>query len=190
MPFTLTIETGGAAFADADGNPDDNAAGVEIRTILGKLQSNLSMFTLLAHDEGKVRDSNGNTVGTWSYVAGPTPVRFQIVPDEDYDPRTSVDWDDESTDAYVARFERGDLAPFGIIVERGEQTASLWGVDVAVSTHADGEHTYQRDAALDVVEIGEWYDEDSPELAELLALPADRSYLAEVLRDLIGEVTG
>lgn len=67
MPFTLTIETGGAAFADADGNPDHTAAGAEIARILGKLQSNMSMFTLLAHDEGKVRDTNGNTCGSWSY---------------------------------------------------------------------------------------------------------------------------
>ena len=56
---TLTIETDNAAFGD---DPAE-----ELASILRRLASNLTMLSRLAAPEnGKVRDSNGNTVGTWS----------------------------------------------------------------------------------------------------------------------------
>lgn len=185
MTFNLTIETGGAAF--------EEDPGAELRRILQDLASTARyVITDRAPGgaaNGNLRDANGNTVGSWSYQPGPAPFRFRIVADEDYDPATSVDWDEAETAAYVARFESGDLAAFGVIVERGDKDASLWGVDVATSSHTVDGHTYARDEALDVVEIDTWYSEDSDEARTLLALSAERSYLAEVLRENIAEVT-
>lgn len=75
-----------------------------------------------------------------------TEYRFRIEDDYDYDPATSVDWDDESTAAYVSAFATGDLAAFGLILERKsdvcahckrggewEVADSLWGIDVSVA---------------------------------------------------------
>lgn len=60
--FTLTIETDGAAFAD-DQLPE------ELATILRRVAGTLTCLTLGNPDTGKVRDTNGNTVGAWSFAA-------------------------------------------------------------------------------------------------------------------------
>lgn len=67
MPFTLTINTDGAAFADADGNPDDYSARFEVARILSELGRIPGPVTGAGSEI--VRDVNGNTVGTWSYEA-------------------------------------------------------------------------------------------------------------------------
>lgn len=56
--FTLTIETGGAAF-------DDLAE--ELSTILRRVAGTMTALTLGNPDTGKIRDTNGNTVGAWSF---------------------------------------------------------------------------------------------------------------------------
>lgn len=122
-------------------------------------------------------------------------LRFKIVQDEDFDPATSVDWDDESTAAYVAQFESGELEAFGIIVERQipecstckrgptwEHGASLWGIDVCVSGP-------KRDRMLDAVDYG-WLDVDTFDMpAPVSDKNPDGSYLAYCLADLITEAT-
>lgn len=120
--------------------------------------------------------------------------RFRIIEDDDYDPATSVDWSDEDTAAYVARFQSGELAAFGIVVEverpfaccdvcgqgaTWENGASLWGIDVV---------TYgpERDTMLD---LGEgWHTVGEVDLpAEVSDENPSGSYLAYVLADLLRE---
>ncbi len=55
--FTLTISTDNAAFEDG--------AGPELARILAEFADDLP--DVLPHErDGKLRDANGNTVGTWS----------------------------------------------------------------------------------------------------------------------------
>ena len=66
--FTLTIETDGAAFQVLD--PDDGeaegygATSAEVAYILRKLVDLLDR-TAPSAGTGSLRDSNGNTVGSW-----------------------------------------------------------------------------------------------------------------------------
>jgi hypothetical protein len=53
--FTLTIDTGNAVFAD-DPRPE-----------LARILESLAVRLPDANDSGTVRDSNGNTVGRWTF---------------------------------------------------------------------------------------------------------------------------
>lgn len=112
-------------------------------------------------------------------------------------PATSVDWDDESTAAYVAQFESGELEAFGIIVERQtpecptchrgptwEHGASLWGIDVYVSGP-------KRDRMLDAVDYDMgWQDVDTFDMPTPVSDESPNgSYLACCLADLITEAS-
>ena len=59
--FTVTIETDNAAFND---DP-----GAELADILGKLADTVRTTGLSGYN-GKVRDTNGNTVGVWVWTGG------------------------------------------------------------------------------------------------------------------------
>jgi hypothetical protein len=54
MKLTIRIEMGNAAFEDAG----------ELGRILHELADKVAAGAV--HDEGKIRDANGNTVGEWS----------------------------------------------------------------------------------------------------------------------------
>lgn len=58
--FTLTIETDGAAFAD-------DQLAEELATILRRVAGTMTALTLGNPDTGKIRDTNGNTVGAWTF---------------------------------------------------------------------------------------------------------------------------
>lgn len=60
MAFKLTIKTDNAAFGDGD----DSELGHELAAILRNLARHLEEFANLRG--GSVRDSNGNTVGTYT----------------------------------------------------------------------------------------------------------------------------
>jgi hypothetical protein len=122
-----------------------------------------------------------------------TTYRFRIVDDQDFDPSTSVDWSEEETAEYVARFDTsGDLGAFGLEVERSvpecvhcgrgqswEPGASLWGIDVVVNGPA-------RDALLDEGEGWQVVGEvDLP--APVSDDAPGGSYLALVLAELLAE---
>jgi hypothetical protein len=57
--FTLTINTDNAAFVD---NAD------ELADILRDMAHRLDHEFISLPDTGRLRDSNGNTVGTWSWL--------------------------------------------------------------------------------------------------------------------------
>jgi len=101
--------------------------------------------------------------------------RVRIVPDDEYnaDPGANVSWDDPAAEReYVARFERGELTAYGVIIEHAcrdhdgpgyqvdtwHQADSLWGVD---SEYMGAEGTYTHparitDTYLRTVTAGMW----------------------------------
>lgn len=58
--LSITIETGNAAFGDAD-DAEGPAAGYECAAILRSIADRLEA----GETDGKLRDSNGNTVGSF-----------------------------------------------------------------------------------------------------------------------------
>jgi hypothetical protein len=73
MRFTLTIKCDNAAFSD-DGDDDNRQTGNaararEIARILRDLAADMVHDT--EDDGGKLRDINGNTVGSWSFSEVP-----------------------------------------------------------------------------------------------------------------------
>lgn len=111
--------------------------------------------------------------------------RFRIEDDYDYDPATSVEWDDESTAAYVADFESGHLAAFGLILERKsevcahcgaggkwEVAASLWGIDVIVADEFATGGAFPHDEPVSIETATAW-----------------TTYMGDCARDLLSEAT-
>jgi hypothetical protein len=69
MAFTLKIETGNAAFGDADSSEYYSERAEEVGRILRELASELlSERSPRDGEQGILRDHNGNTVGDWAFM--------------------------------------------------------------------------------------------------------------------------
>jgi hypothetical protein len=65
MKFTLEINMDNAAF-DTGVEGDKARSGVEVWKILNELATKIyNSYSLETGDDGQVRDTNGNKVGTW-----------------------------------------------------------------------------------------------------------------------------
>lgn len=62
MAFTLTIETGNAAFGEDEYERDVEIARI-LRTLAERFDDGVADLT-----QGAVRDVNGNRVGEWNYA--------------------------------------------------------------------------------------------------------------------------
>lgn len=66
MPYTLTIETAGAAF-------EGDQLTEELSTILRRVAGTLTCLALGNADTGSIRDTIGNTVGHWAFLPDVDP---------------------------------------------------------------------------------------------------------------------
>lgn len=126
--FTLTIETGGAAF-------ERDQLAEELSTILRRVAGTLTCLTLGNPDAGSIRDTNGNTVGAWSFSGEPDTdaLELSVVWEDDWSLGTShyVEYGEAYTDAEGNPDEPDTCERAYVEDQNGDVWASLHCIDGA-----------------------------------------------------------